>query len=115
MIGNKQTLRSGILGLLSFLLILAAACSGNKNESRAVILIIIDTLRADRISGLGYERATTPYWDSLLPSGTAFTNAWSTSSWTPPAMVSLMTGLYPTRHGSGHAGADAGTRLHAMT
>ena len=99
MIGNKQTLRSGILGWLSFLLILAAACSGNKNESRAVILIIIDTLRADHLGSYGYRQAVTPNLDALAARGTQFNRAITPVPVTLAAVASLLTGRLPFHHG----------------
>ena len=64
-----------------------------------LILISIDTLRADRLGSYDYGRDTSPFIDSLAQSGTLFENAISVSSWTLPSHVSLFTGLYPTSHG----------------
>jgi arylsulfatase A-like enzyme len=64
-----------------------------------VVLLSIDTLRADALGSYGNGAATTPALDRLAQSGVRFAHAYSTSSWTPPAMASLMTGLYPIRHG----------------
>ncbi|MBU0761953.1 MAG: sulfatase-like hydrolase/transferase, partial [Candidatus Altiarchaeota archaeon] len=54
-----------------------------------IVLISIDTLRADHVGLLGYERNTTPNIDLLSNNGYYFPNAYSTSSWTLPAHVSL--------------------------
>jgi len=64
-----------------------------------VYLIVIDTLRRDSVSAYGYPRETTPSIDRLAGSGVLFENAFSTSSWTVPAMYSMITGLYPREHG----------------
>jgi arylsulfatase A-like enzyme len=64
-----------------------------------IILITIDTLRWDHVSSYGYERSTTPFLDSLAASGVRFTRGYSTSSWTVPAVASLMTSLQPESHG----------------
>jgi len=64
------------------------------------VLIVIDTLRADRLGCYGYERPTTPNLDALARRGIRFANVSSTSSWTVPAHASLFTGLYPIRHGA---------------
>ncbi len=65
----------------------------------SVLLITIDTLRKDRLPFYGYEKDTAPFLNRLASQGTVFTNAYSTSSWTVPSLVSLMTGVYPYSHG----------------
>lgn len=67
-----------------------------------IILISIDTLRADHLSCYGYKRLTTPNLDHLAEEGVLFTNAYSTAVWTPPAHASMLTGLYPKDHGVVH-------------
>jgi arylsulfatase A-like enzyme len=64
-----------------------------------VILISIDTLRRDHVSAYGYERETTPNIDALARRGVLFSNASSTTNWTLPAHVSMLTGLMPSTHG----------------
>ena len=64
-----------------------------------LILISIDTLRADHMSCYGYERDTSPEICSFFADGTRFENAYSQSSWTAPAHASMFTGLLPARHG----------------
>jgi len=64
-----------------------------------VVLISIDTVRADHVGAYGYARATTPRIDALAAGGVLFENAISQSSWTRPAHMSIMTGLYPSEHG----------------
>lgn len=66
---------------------------------KAVVLITIDTWRADALSFARGGPVTTPFLDSLASTGTVFTRAYSTSSWTAPAMASLMTGMWPQSHG----------------
>ncbi len=66
---------------------------------RVVVLVSVDTLRADFVSFDGHRPVTTPFMDSFARRGIVFRTAYSTSSWTPPAMGSLLTGLYPTSHG----------------
>ncbi len=63
-----------------------------------VIIIGIDTLRADRVHSFGYPRETTPHIDALAAGGYSFVNAISASSWTVPAFMSVMTGAYPSVH-----------------
>jgi len=64
-----------------------------------VILISIDTLRADHLSCYGYERETTPSICAFFSDGTRFERAFSQSAWTAPAHASMFTGLSPARHG----------------
>lgn len=67
-----------------------------------LVLVTIDTLRVDRIGAYGHRRDTTPTIDRLAREGVRFTRAYSTSSWTVPSMVSMITGVYPSRHGVTH-------------
>jgi arylsulfatase A-like enzyme len=64
-----------------------------------LLFILIDTLRADRLSSYGYERETSPNLDKLAASGVRFTQQMSQSSWTKCSMASLWTALYPARTG----------------
>jgi arylsulfatase A-like enzyme/lipopolysaccharide biosynthesis regulator YciM len=64
-----------------------------------VILITIDTLRADRLSCYGSTRVETPNLDRLASEGVRFDNAASTVPFTLPAHSSIMTGSYPPSHG----------------
>jgi len=68
-------------------------------KSPNIILISIDTLRADRLSCYGYHRQTSPHLDAVARESLVFKNAYSTASWTPPAHASMFTGLYPSQHG----------------
>lgn len=64
-----------------------------------VILIAVDTLRADRLSVYGYERETSPALDRLAAEGVRFDQARSNCNWTCPSFASIFTGLVPSRHG----------------
>ncbi len=64
-----------------------------------VVLVLMDTQRADRMSCYGCERPTTPHLDALAQRGTLFERAYSTASWTWPATASILTGLEPELHG----------------
>jgi arylsulfatase A-like enzyme len=66
-----------------------------------VLLLVLDTQRADHMSTYGYERATTPHIDSIAGTSTVFENATSSSSWTLPTHASLMTGRLPHDHRAG--------------
>lgn len=63
-----------------------------------VLLITVDTLRADHLGCYGYERSTSPVIDTLAKEGIVFENCIAASSWTRPSTVSLLTGTFPPTH-----------------
>jgi len=63
-----------------------------------VLFILVDTLRADRMSAYGYERQTTPTLDYLAATGLRFDQHRAQSTWTKTSMASLWTSLYPQRN-----------------
>ena len=68
-----------------------------------VLFIVMDTLRADRMSCYGYDKPTTPNVDRLAERGMRFERAFATSSWTWPSTASVLTGMGPLEHGvTGH-------------
>ena len=89
------------LGLAGAAAVMGRAASAQGSEAgafpRNVILIVPDALRADVLGTYGGE-ARTPYIDSLSRSGVTFLNAFSTSSWTGPSSVSMLTANYPTSY-----------------
>jgi len=66
---------------------------------RNLLLISLDTLRADHLGCYGYERPTSPFLDGLAAEGVVFERAHAASPWTLPSHTSLFTGLYPSQHG----------------
>ncbi len=68
-------------------------------EHPNIVLVVMDTLRADRTSLHGPSRPTTPRLDTLAARGLAYTDAYATSSWTWPSTASILTGLEPEAHG----------------
>lgn len=71
-----------------------------------VIVIIVDTLRADHLSSYGYERDTSPFMDSLAAEGVRYENAIAPSSWTQPVHASMLTGRYTYEHQAENAPLD---------
>jgi arylsulfatase A-like enzyme len=65
-----------------------------------VVILTIDTLRADHLSSYGYARPTTPNIDRLLASGVRFSDARTVEPLTHPALASMFTSLYPHEHGA---------------
>ena len=72
-----------------------------------IVIITIDTLRADHLSGLGYPLETSPNLDRLMADGVNFTRARTVEPLTNPALCSMLTSLPPNRHG----GTRNGLRL----
>lgn len=64
-----------------------------------LIVVLVDTLRADHLSYHGYGRETSPHLDRFAAESTAFLNHYSHASRTGPSVASLFTGLYPRSHG----------------
>ena len=84
-------------------LLLATACADEPTPPSPgppdVLLVTIDTLRADHTSLHGYERRTTPVLESLAAEGVWLSNAYAPTSTTAPSVASLMTSVYPRTHG----------------
>lgn len=85
---------------------------GARADRRNVVLVSLDTVRADHLSVNGYPRPTTPNLDAFARSSAWFRNASSTSSYTLPAHASLLTGQLPTRHGA-HSEAPGRNHIRA--
>lgn len=75
---------------------LAAIADG---EDTNVLFVLVDTLRAERMSAYGYERDTTPFLSKLAATGIRFDHHTAQSSWTKSSMASLWTSLNPIRSG----------------
>ena len=94
----KKLIKLCLLLLVSIILFTNISCN-RAPKKRNVIFILIDTLRADHLSHFGYERNTTPNLDAFANESLSFENTFSPAPWTPTAMASIFTGLYPTIHG----------------
>lgn len=70
-----------------------------------VVFVTIDTLRADHLGCYGYPRPTSPFLDALAAEGTLCADATAAAAWTKPATGTLLTGLYPSRHGALYHGS----------
>ena len=98
-------------------LVVAASLCGVASAERLpnILLISVDTLRADRVSSYGYERSTSPRIDALLGDGLRFAQARTPTPLTAPAMASVMTSLAPHEHGSTRNGIRVRPNLAAFT
>lgn len=63
-----------------------------------VLVFLVDTLRPDHLGCYGYDRDTSPHWDALAQDGVRLDAMMSQSSWTRPAVASLLTSTYPSVH-----------------
>lgn len=90
---------SGALCSILFFALLLGCVACSDGKGRAVFLVVVDTLRADRLSSYGYTEHATPAIDSLAERGVRFENAHAAASWTIPSMGSLMSARYPSELG----------------
>jgi arylsulfatase A-like enzyme len=77
---------------------IAGAAPARAGEAPNVVLILVDTLRADHLGVYGYARSTSPRIDAFAAEGMVFERAYSTTNWTRPAVASLFTSTMPSRH-----------------
>ncbi len=83
-------------------LLLALGCGSERTPRPNVLLVMLDTVRADHLSTYGYERETSPNLTRLATEGVRFDHVVSTAPWTVPSHASLMTGQVPAVHGAHH-------------
>ncbi len=76
-----------------------AAGTETDNKIWSVLLITVDCMRPDHMSLYGYGRETTPQLAKFAEESMVFENAFATSGWTSPGVISLLTGYYPPVHG----------------
>lgn len=87
-------------GLLPFL----GACLNPSERPPSVLLVTMDTTRADHLGPYGYLHASTPNLDELARAGTRWTRAYSSAPLTIPSHSTILTGRYPPSHGVGDNG-----------
>lgn len=97
-------LRSRLVPVSGVLSVIAAVCLVGCHRERPgpppdVFILLIDTLRADRVGWYGDGRGMTPALDRLAAGGTVFQRAYAASSWTNPSIASLFTSRFPSQHG----------------
>ena len=97
----KMTLRKAWPPAVSAIVLIAAsfACTRPAKPPN-VLLIVVDTLRADHLGCYGYSRNTSPNIDGLSERSTLYTRAMSSAPWTVPSHGSMFTGLNPFEHGA---------------
>lgn len=95
---------TGDLRRVATLLALSAALASCSTPARdavlpSIVLITLDTTRADRLGAMGYTAARTPALDALAAEGALFRQAFASSSLTLPSHATILTGLEPYEHG----------------
>jgi len=88
----------GVLALV-LLPLLLLSCGPTERTRPHIILVTLDTTRADRLGCYGHEPALTPVLDSLAAAGIVFDQAVTSAPVTLPAHSTILTGVYPFRHG----------------
>ncbi len=92
-------------------LLLTAACgrpeTGLSPQHTNVVLLMIDTLRADHMGCYGYHRDTTPRIDAVAGNAVVFERCVAQSAWTRPSVASILTSTYPFTHGIEKERTDA--------
>lgn len=74
-------------------------CTPKSVDGPNVLIVVIDTLRADRVGAYGAERETSPYLDSIAREGVLFENPFTVAPSTWQSFTSILTGLIPPHHG----------------
>jgi arylsulfatase A-like enzyme len=87
-----------VLALAAAALAAAGGCA-RREAPRAVVLVDVDTLRADQLGVYGNPRPTSPNFDAFARAGTRFDRAFAQAPYTLPSQVSILTSLYPQTHG----------------
>ncbi len=89
----------GVTALLGTLLLAVGACAPAPPPTLPnILLIVVDTLRADRLGVNGNARGLTPFLDQVGARGAVFRNAYAPTSWTCPSVASLFTSRYVSQH-----------------
>jgi arylsulfatase A-like enzyme len=104
--GLRASVARGCAGRLAGLGLALGLAACERRSPPDVILIVVDTLRAQNVSTLGYERDTTPNLTRFAADAITYEDAISTGTWTVPSHGSLFTGLLPSYHGAERVAAD---------
>ncbi len=111
-IAESRKLGGFLMGVALFLVLSCAR--GDAERPPNIVLIVMDTVRADALGGELAGSPVTPHLDRLLAEGTSFSNAFANAPWTVPSHATLFTGLYPHRHGSVHERFALDERLETV-
>ncbi len=120
--GRSRILRGGAVaaaavGILAYFLVIAPRSRKSVPEgvpSYNVLLITLDTTRADHLGCYGNSAARTPNLDGLAREGIVFARAYCPAPLTLPSHVSIMTGLYPAAHGVRNNGHEVPAGIRTL-
>lgn len=96
--GRSRRAELGRVALLALACGLAG-CSSEPRRAKNVCLVVVDTLRADRLAAYGGSGRLTPALDRLCEESAVYRRAYTPAPWTRPAVASILTGRYPSGHG----------------
>lgn len=102
-----RSLRFAAVALGCALCLAPLACVREPDARPSVLLVVIDTLRADAVSSYGQVSGTTPVLDALAEDGLRYGRAFAPASWTLPSHASLLAGVEVRRHRVGMPGRVA--------
>ncbi len=95
---GPPTRRLFVLAGVLFAAVAAHGCAGSDGPPQRIVLITIDTLRADHLGCYGYPRGASPFLDDLARESVVFEQVISSCSHTAPSHASLFTSLQPAQH-----------------
>src|SRR5690242_22307 len=98
-VGTRRVRVSYLVAIGLLLACSAGGCLRWVRRPPNVIVIVIDTLRADRLGSYGNTHGLTPFLDTLGTRGVVFKRAYAQSSWTNPSIASLFTSRFQSQHG----------------
>jgi arylsulfatase A-like enzyme len=105
---QRRPATSAVAAVLALFVLAAANCGDAKRGGGPrhpnVLLLVMDTERADRCSFAGYDRPTTPALAAFANDAAVFSRAWTSANWTAPAHATLFTGVSADRHGLSSGG-----------
>ena len=107
-----------VLRAVALLLVVAScvapAIAQSSRRFPDILVVTVDTLRSDRLSGYGYSRPTSPNLDRLMAEGVRFTEARVAEPLTAPSMTSMLTSLHPHQHGASRNGLRMRSGLESL-
>lgn len=95
---ERRPRRAWLTGVLLVALGVGPSLAGDTVRPN-IVLITVDTFRPDHLGYYGHHRDTSPNLDSLSAEGVFFRQAFTSSGWTAPGLISILTSLYAPRHG----------------
>lgn len=104
---HRTACRAGTRRGQAILVVVALICTSGlacdtSSSPPNVLLVVLDTVRADAVGGTFNQRPVTPHFDRIAAEGARFENAYATAPWTLPSHATIFTGLAPSQHHAVH-------------